>query len=149
MKLLFLNGPNLNLLGRREPAIYGSISLDEINDSLRGLGKEYQVEIEFFQSNHEGVLIDVLQRTESEQKIDFIIFNPGAYGHYSYALRDAVAAISIPVIEVHLSNIYQRENFRHKSVIAEVAGGQITGFGEVSYIAAFFAALYLHKTKNN
>ena len=149
MKLLFLNGPNLNLLGRREPSIYGSSSLEEINDTLVDLAKKHRVEVEFFQSNHEGVLIDVLHESELNQNIDYIIFNPGAYSHYSYALRDAVAAISTPVIEVHLSNVYQRENFRHKSLIAEVAKGQIAGFGEASYVAAFFAALYLFKLNNN
>lgn len=145
MRLLFLNGPNLNLLGKREPDVYGSTTLAEINQRLQELAKAYQVEISFFQSNHEGILIDVLQEKGWSGEVDCIIFNPGAFAHYSYALRDAVASIPIPVIEVHLSNIYQREQFRHHSVIAPVCQGQISGFGAGSYIAAFFAALHLIK----
>lgn len=143
MKLLFLNGPNLNLLGKREPTVYGFKTLDEINESIRNLAEEHRVEVDFIQSNSEGDLINALHDAGFSQTIDCIIFNPGAFSHYSYALRDAVASIPTPIIEVHLSNVYQREEFRHKSLIAAVAKGQITGFGEVSYIAAFFAALYL------
>ncbi|HHW07755.1 MAG TPA: type II 3-dehydroquinate dehydratase [Clostridia bacterium] len=145
MRLLFLHGPNLNLLGKREPGIYGTTTLAGINEQLQSLAKEYGVEISFFQSNHEGVLIDVLQEKGWSGEVDCIIFNPGAFTHYSYALRDAVASIPIPVIEVHLSNIYQREEFRHRSVLAPVCRGQISGFGAGSYIAAFFAALHLIK----
>lgn len=143
MKFLFLNGPNLNLLGKREPDVYGSETLEGINNRIKLLAQEYQVEVNFFQSNHEGVLIDVLQEKGLSGEVDCIIFNPGAFTHYSYALRDAIASIPIPVIEVHLSNIYQREAFRHQSVIAPVCRGQISGFGVGSYIAAFFAALHL------
>lgn len=143
MKILFLNGPNLNLLGRREPDVYGRLTLAQINRHLASLAKAYDVEVSFFQSNHEGTLIDLLQQTALNQEADCIIFNPGAFTHYSYALRDAVAAIPIPVIEVHLSNLYQREPFRHRSVIAPVAAGQISGFGLGSYVAGFFAALHL------
>jgi 3-dehydroquinate dehydratase-2 len=144
MKFLIINGPNLNLLGKRQPEIYGRVSLDEINQQLKSLAAEYRVALEFFQSNSEGEIIDVLHRAGTDKTdIDCIILNPGALTHYSYALADAVAAISIPVIEVHLSNIYGREKFRRESVVASVATGQITGFGPASYIAAFYAALYL------
>lgn len=148
MRLLYLNGPNLNLLGKREPNVYGTNTLDEINETISLLAKKHQVRVDFFQSNLEGDLINALHAAELDQNFDCIIFNPGAFSHYSYALRDAVASISIPVIEVHLSNIYQREDFRHKSLIAAVARGQITGFGEVSYIAAFHTALYLLQSNN-
>lgn len=143
MKILFLNGPNLNLLGTREPEVYGRLTLNQINRHLEALAKDYGVEVSFFQSNHEGDLIDRLQQTGLNQEADCIIFNPGAFTHYSYALRDAVAALSIPVIEVHLSNLYQREAFRQQSVIAPAAAGQISGFGLGSYIAGFYAALHL------
>lgn len=143
MRILFLNGPNLNMLGRREPDIYGTTTLDGINNQLQKLAVFYQIEVEFAQSNDEGALIDILQQAGWSRNTDCIIFNPGALTHYSYALRDAVASLPIPVIEVHLSNIYQRESFRQQSVIAPVATGQITGFGASSYIAAFFVALDL------
>ncbi|NLL19180.1 MAG: type II 3-dehydroquinate dehydratase [Clostridia bacterium] len=145
MKLLFLNGPNLNLLGNREPDVYGHLTLAQINHQIERLAAAYHVEVRFFQSNHEGTLIDVLQQTGLNQEADCIIFNPGALTHYSYALRDAIAALPIPVIEVHLSNLYQREEFRHRSVIAPVAAGQISGLGIGSYFAGFFAALHLLK----
>lgn len=148
MKLLFLNGPNLNLLGKREPDIYGYLTLDQINEQIKKLAEAHQVEVSFFQSNHEGALIDVLQQTGFNGEADCIVFNPGAFTHYSYALRDAVAALPIPVIEVHLSNLYQREEFRQRSVIAPVAAGQISGLGLDSYIAGFYAALYLLKQNN-
>lgn len=143
MRLLFLNGPNINLVGMREPEVYGTTTLAEINEQLQALARGYRVEVSFFQSNHEGVLVDVLQEKGWSGEVDCIILNAGAFTHYSYALRDAVAAIPVPVIEVHLSNIYQREPFRHQSVLAPVCRGQISGFGAGSYIAAFFAALHL------
>ena len=133
-KILVLNGPNLNLLGTREPEIYGSLTLADIHERLRQRANEADLDIEFMQSNHEGVLVDAIQR--ARRTVDYIILNAGAFTHYSIALRDAIAAVEVPVIEVHLSNIHQREEFRHKSVIAPVVLGQIAGFGAESYMAA-------------
>ena len=133
-KILVMNGPNLNLLGTREPEIYGSLTLADIHERLRQRANEVDLDIEFMQSNHEGVLVDAIQR--ARRTVDYIILNAGAFTHYSIALRDAIAAIDVPVIEVHLSNIHQREEFRHKSVIAPVVLGQIAGFGAESYMAA-------------
>lgn len=138
MKVLILHGPNLNLLGKREPEIYGDLSLDEINRRLSELAADIGVEIYCRQSNHEGELIDYLHSAADNAKA--VVFNPGAYTHYSYALRDAVAAIGIPVIEVHLSNIHAREDFRSRSVIAPVASGQISGLGVPGYLLALRAA---------
>jgi 3-dehydroquinate dehydratase, type II len=129
-----MNGPNLNLLGTREPEIYGSLTLADIHERLRQRANEADLDIEFMQSNHEGVLVDAIQR--ARRTVDYIILNAGAFTHYSIALRDAIAAVDVPVIEVHLSNIHQREEFRHKSVIAPVVLGQIAGFGAESYMAA-------------
>ena len=133
-KILVMNGPNLNLLGTREPEIYGSLTLADIHERLRQRANEADLDIEFMQSNHEGVLVDAIQR--ARRTVDYIILNAGAFTHYSIALRDAIAAVNVPVIEVHLSNIHQREEFRHKSVIAPVVLGQIAGFGAESYMAA-------------
>ena len=133
-KILVMNGPNLNLLGTREPEIYGSLTLADIHERLRQRANEADLDIEFMQSNHEGVLVDAIQR--ARRTVDYIILNAGAFTHYSIALRDAIAAVPVPVIEVHLSNIHQREEFRHKSVIAPVVLGQIAGFGAESYMAA-------------
>jgi len=129
-----MNGPNLNLLGTREPEIYGSLTLADIHERLRCRANEAGLEIEFMQSNHEGVLVDAIQR--ARRTVDYIILNAAALTHYSIALRDAIAAVDVPVIEVHLSNIHKREEFRHKSVIAPVVLGQIAGFGAESYLAA-------------
>lgn len=126
-----INGPNLNLLGMREPGIYGSQSLQTIETNLQQQAKDLEVEITFFQSNHEGVIIDWIH--DAIGKADGIILNPGALTHYSYAVRDAISSVRIPTVEVHLSNIHSRESFRHTSVIAPVAIGQIAGFGSVSY----------------
>ncbi len=131
MKILILHGPNLNLLGTREPDIYGSISLDDINSKLIELGKELGAEIKCSQSNHEGTLIDALQ--DARTWANGVVFNPGGYTHTSIALRDAISAIQIPVIEAHLSNVYAREEFRHVSMISAVCKGKVVGFGWRSY----------------
>jgi 3-dehydroquinate dehydratase-2 len=135
--VLILHGPNLNLLGHREPAIYGSITLAEIDQKLVILGRELGLEIRSLQSNHEGVLIDALH--EARDWADGIVFNPGGYTHTSVALRDAIAAINLPVIEVHLTNIYAREEFRQHSLIAPVCLGTIAGFGWHAYALALRA----------
>ncbi|MBN1453236.1 MAG: type II 3-dehydroquinate dehydratase [Anaerolineales bacterium] len=131
MKILVLHGPNLNLLGTREPEVYGSMSLAEIDARLVEQGRELGVEVTCRQSNHEGALIDALQ--DARTWADGVIFNPGGYTHTSVALCDAIAAIGIPVIEVHLSNVYAREEFRHKSLLSAVCKGKITGLGWRSY----------------
>ena len=137
--ILVIHGPNLNMLGTREPEIYGSMTMQDINDDLQKQADEAGVHIDFFQSNHEGEIIDKLH--EARGRYDYIILNAGAYTHYSIAIRDALAAIEIPTIEVHISNIHQREEFRHHSVIAPVVIGQICGFGLESYKAALYVAV--------
>ena len=129
--VLILHGPNLNLLGTREPEVYGSLTLAEIDARLAELGKRLGLETQSFQSNSEGALIDALH--DARTWAFGVVFNPGGYTHTSVALRDAVAAIEIPVIEVHLSNVYSRERFRHRSLIAGVCAGSITGLGVLSY----------------
>lgn len=141
MKILVLHGPNLNLLGTREPEIYGTVSLETINRELIDLGAQLGVEVECHQSNSEGELVDRLQAARAACAA--VVFNPGAYTHYSLALRDAVAAIGRPVVEVHLSNIHAREEFRSRSVIAPVAAGQISGLGPLSYLLGLHAAVAL------
>ena len=130
MKLFVLNGPNLNLLGTREPQTYGTATLDDMQDALRALFPE--VDFRFVQSNHEGSLIDALHEAARDGAAG-VAFNPGAFTHTSVALRDAVAAIDVPVIEVHLSNVHARESFRHRSMIAAVSAGQIVGLGAKGY----------------
>ncbi|ULL15432.1 type II 3-dehydroquinate dehydratase [Paenibacillus sp. H1-7] len=130
-KILVLNGPNLNMLGVREPGVYGTLSLQAIEQRLRKLADELSVDLECFQSNHEGALIDKIH--EAYSAVDGIIMNPGAFTHYSYAIRDAISTVQIPTIEVHISNIHKREAFRHVSVIAPVALGQIAGLGAEGY----------------
>ncbi len=132
MKLLFLNGVNLNMTGRREKGVYGMQTLDEINAEIAAFCKARGAECEFFQSNIEGELCTKLHTADA----DGVILNAGAFTHYSYALRDAIASISVPVVEVHMSNVHAREEFRHTSVISEVCRGTILGFGKNSYILA-------------
>jgi 3-dehydroquinate dehydratase-2 len=131
MKILVLHGPNLNLLGAREPEVYGSLTLEDIDAKLIELGKSLNVEVSCQQSNYEGGLIDALQ--DAREWADGVVFNPGGYTHTSVALRDTVAAIDVPVVEVHISNIYAREEFRHKSLLSAVCKGKILGFGWKSY----------------
>ncbi len=130
--MLILHGPNLNLLGTREPEIYGSVTLEEINRRLQTAGAEQGVEIRCVQSNSEGALIDVIH--DARDWAEGIVFNPGAYTHTSYALRDAISAVGLPTVEVHLSNVDAREEFRRRSVIAPVCVGRVAGFGWYSYV---------------
>lgn len=130
-QILVIHGPNLNLLGTREPQVYGSTTLAEINGMLEALGQELGLAVESFQSNHEGAIIDAIHAARGRSA--GILINPGAYTHYSIAIRDAIAAVDLPVVEVHLSNTHKREEFRHRSVIAPVVVGTITGFGVESY----------------
>ena len=138
-RILVLNGPNLNLLGKRQPEIYGKATLEEIEKKVRALGRELGVKVDFRQSNIEGELVTWIQQAVG--KFGAILINPAAYTHTSLAMRDAISAVGIPVVEIHLSNIHKREEFRHHSLIAEVAVGQITGFGLQSYLIGLRAAV--------
>ena len=138
-RILVMNGPNLNLLGMREPGVYGTDTLDSIEQRLREAAATLQVEVDFVQSNHEGVLIDHIHSAVGQ--FDGILINPGAFTHYSYAIRDAIAGVTVPVVEIHISNIHTREEFRHTSVIAPVTIGQIVGVGVYGYKLALLAMI--------
>ncbi|MGI6705463.1 MAG: type II 3-dehydroquinate dehydratase [Clostridia bacterium] len=140
-KVLVINGPNLNLLGTREPDVYGRTTLEELMHEIIELGKEWGIKVDCFQSNYEGAIIEKIHEARGEYL--GIIINPGAYTHYSYAIRDAIAAIDIPVLEVHLTNIHNREEFRRNSVIAPACAGQISGLDSCSYkVALYYFSLY-------
>ena len=134
MRVLILNGPNLNLTGTRDPKIYGTTTLPQIEETCKEKGKTLGMQVDFMQSNHEGVLIDTIHNARGYY--DYLIINAGAYTHYSYAIRDAISSVEIPTIEIHLSNIHARESFRHESVLAPVCVGLIAGFGPLSYLLA-------------
>ena len=140
-KILVIHGPNLNLLGLREPKIYGKVTLEKINTELKKIGKKEGVQVDTVQTNIEGEIVGLIQKAKKSYKA--IVINPGGYTHYSVAIRDAIVSVKIPTVEVHLSNIYAREEFRQKSVIAPVAAGQISGFGRNSYILGLKAAIDL------
>ncbi|MBU1062137.1 MAG: type II 3-dehydroquinate dehydratase [Candidatus Omnitrophica bacterium] len=142
-KILVIHGPNLNLLGKREVDVYGNITIDQINNKLLSLAKKRKVKLDIFQSNHEGEIVDVIGKAKNIYAS--LLINPAAYTHTSVAIRDAISATDIPAVEVHLSNIYSREDFRHSSLIAPVAKGQISGFGVESYIYGLEAAINLAK----
>ena len=142
-KILVIHGPNLNLLGEREVDQYGTVTMDKINSDLTKLASELGVEIETFQSNVEGEIVNAIQKAKNS--FSAVVINPGGYTHYSVAIRDAISAVKLPAVEVHLSNIYSREEFRQKSVIAPVCAGQITGFGADSYLLGLRAAAAILK----
>jgi 3-dehydroquinate dehydratase-2 len=143
-KVLVLHGVNLNMFGKRDPVQYGTITLDEINKKLKELAMELGVEIEAFQTNHEGAICEKIHQAHQE-KVDAVVINAGAWTHYSYALRDALAILKVPIIEVHMSNIHAREEFRHISVVSPMAVGLICGFGVHSYLLGLRAAYELLK----
>ncbi len=145
-KILVIHGPNLALLGEREVDVYGRFTLDEINEALKRVAKEEEILLEILQLDSEGEIVEAIGRAKREYQA--IVINPAAYTHYSIAIRDAISAVGIPTIEVHLSNIYAREEFRHRSVIAPVAVGQISGFGINSYILGLKAAIGLIKKRD-
>lgn len=142
-QILVIHGPNLNLLGKREPDVYGNVTIDQINSSLEALAKSKGATIDIVQSNHEGEIVELIGKAAG--KYNAILINPAAYTHTSVAIRDAISAVSIPAVEVHLSNIYAREEFRHTSLIAPVAAGQVSGFGKNSYLLGLEAAMDLVK----
>jgi 3-dehydroquinate dehydratase-2 len=146
MKILFLNGPNLNLLGTREPDVYGRLTLADIEAKIRERAAQLKVTVDFRQSNQEGELVGWIQ--EAKGKFEVIVINAAAYTHTSVALRDAISAVGVPTIEIHLSNVHAREEFRHKSLIAPVCRGQICGFGAKSYILGLEAAVDVNEVKN-
>ncbi len=143
-KILLLHGVNLNMFGKRDPVQYGTITLEEIDKKVRELAKELGVELETFQTNHEGAICEKIHQAHQE-KVDAVMINAGAWTHYSYALRDALAILKVPIIEVHMSNIHAREEFRHYSVVSPLAKGLICGFGVHSYLLGLRAACELLK----
>jgi 3-dehydroquinate dehydratase II len=143
-KILVIHGPNLNLLGQREVDVYGTVTIEKINKELIDIAKNNKIDVETFQSNHEGEIVDLIGKAK-ENKVSAILINPAAYTHTSVAIRDAISACGVPTVEVHLSNIYSREEFRHTSLIAPVAKGQVSGFGKTSYILGMQAAIELAK----
>ena len=142
MKIIVINGPNLNMLGKREPTIYGNNTLEDLENYIKNEFKE-KVHIEFFQSNYEGAIIDMLHKANDE--FDGVVINPGAFTHYSYAIHDAIKSIKTKVVEVHISNIHQREEFRQKSVTASACIGQISGFGFYGYILGINAIININR----
>ncbi|MEF2244841.1 MULTISPECIES: type II 3-dehydroquinate dehydratase [unclassified Paenibacillus] len=146
-KIAVFNGPNLNMLGIREPGIYGSETLSSIEEMLKEHAAALDVELHFFQTNHDGAMIDAIHAAFG--KLDGIIMNPGAWTHYNYAIRDALTTVNLPVIEVHLSNIHKREAFRHHSVVAPIAVGQIAGLGSYGYVLALDAMVRLLGENDN
>ncbi len=144
-KILVIHGPNLNLLGEREVDVYGKVTIDEINTLLKKIASDEGVEIEIMQSDHEGEIVEAIGKAKSDVRA--LLINPAAYTHTSVAIRDAISATKLPTVEVHLSNIYSREEFRHTSLIAPVAVGQVSGFGKDSYTLGLKAAISLSKKK--
>lgn len=148
MKILTLHGINLNMFGKRDPAQYGTATLEEIDHSLQALGKELGVEVACFQTNFEGEMVEKIHQAFFEQ-VDAVIINAGAWTHYNYGIRDALAILKCPIIEVHMSNIHAREAFRHHSVLAEIAQGQVAGFGVDSYLLGLRTAVTHAKARTN
>jgi 3-dehydroquinate dehydratase II len=146
MKILMLHGINHNMFGKRDPKQYGTITLDEIDASLKRLGKELGVKVDSFQTNDEGAMCDRIHKGFVDQ-VDAVLINAGAWTHYSYGIRDALAILTCPIVELHMSNIHAREEFRHKSVFAEIVKGQICGFGVDSYLLALRAAVSAAQAK--
>ena len=145
-KILVIHGPNLNLLGTREPDIYGKVSISKINQELTKAAKKNNIQLKIVQSNHEGEIVDLIGKSKKD-KISAIVINPAAYTHTSVAIRDAIAAVGVPTVEVHLSNIYAREEFRHTSLISAVVVGQVSGFGINSYLLGLQAAIGIVKKR--
>ena len=146
-KILVLHGVNLNMFGKRDPEQYGTVTLDEIDQQLETLAKELGLDLECFQTNHEGEIVEKIHKAHTDG-VDAVVINAGAWTHYSYALMDALAILKVPIVEVHMSNIHQREQFRHYSVVAPLARGQIAGFGVQSYLLGLRAALSLIEETN-
>ena len=140
MKILCLNGINLNMFGKRDPAVYGTVTLAEIDAQVKKLGQELGANVECFQTNFEGAMVEKIHQAHADG-VEAVLINAGAWTHYSYGIRDALAILKCPIIEVHMSNIHARESFRHQSVIAEIAKGQIAGFGVDSYLLGLRAAI--------
>ncbi len=147
MKVLVLHGINLNMFGKRDPKQYGTVTLDQINDQLQALGRELGAAVETFQTNFEGAMCERVHQAHAEQ-VDAVVINAGAWTHYSYGIRDALAILACPIVEVHMSNVHAREPFRHHSVIADIAQGQIAGFGVDSYLLGLRTAVN-HARKAN